>query len=339
VDANGMAETTGSIMVDRLVDHFHDLPMRGVRIVQLGAGEQAAPSLHALDRDLILIHTHSKPLTVWEVLPDPDWIALTVPLRWKGDYMYNGLLAEPGDLFLWSGGDAYAARGADRVGLGVGLRRSRLNDTIGALLGGGRMGSTLEEGRIRPGAQAGNAMHRQLAAGIRRSLDAPLGNGCFRMPPSVANGLMSDLAFCLVAHAVSAREREPGRINARPVVRAAQDAMAASGCVQPSLSDLCAAAGVGQTWLHKCFVEICGVPPMAYLRARRLSTARDRLLDPETPPASVKDVSLSLGFINSGRFAADYRGLFGETPSMTLAKRMQAKRHGFGSSTSRSEPH
>jgi AraC-like DNA-binding protein len=322
-----------------LVDHFHDLPIRGVRIVQLGAGEQAAPSLHAVDRDLVLIHTCSQPLTSSEILPDPDWIALTVPLRWKGDYVYNGLLAEPGDLFLWSGGDAYATRGEARVVLGVGLRRSRLISTIDALLGGGRMGSTLEEGRIRPGTQTASAMRRKLAAGIRGSLDAPLGNGRFRMQPSIANGLISDLASDLVAHSVSARERDPGRINARRVVRAAQDAMDANGCVQPSLSDLCAAAGVGQTWLHKCFSEICGAPPMAYVRARRLSVARDRLLDLETPPGSVKDVSLSLGFINSGRFAGDYRALFGETPSMTLAKKEEAKRHGSASSPSRSEPH
>jgi AraC-like DNA-binding protein len=321
-----MVAPPDSKTVDRLVDHFHDLPIRGVRIVQLGTGEQAAPSLHSVDRDLVLIHTCSQPLTVSEILPDPDWIALTVPLRWKGDYVYDGLLAEPGDLFLWSGGDAYATRGEARVVFGVGLRRSRLISTIGALLGGGRFGSTLEEGRIRPGAQAGKAMRRKLAAGIRSSLDAPLGNGRFRMPPSVANGLISNLATCLVAHSASARERDPGRINARRVVRAAQDAMDANGCVQPSLSDLCAAAGVGQTWLHKCFVEICGAPPMAYLRARRLSAARDLLLDPETPRVSVKDVSLSLGFINSGRFAGDYRALFAERPSETLARRKMTKR-------------
>ena len=68
---------------------------------------------------------------------------------------------------------------------------------------------------------------------------------------------------------------------------------------------------------------------MLYLRAYRLSLARDRLLDPENAPRSVKDVSLSLGFTNGGRFAAEYKALFGEKPIETFARNAQTSSDAF----------
>lgn len=71
-------------------------------------------------------------------------------------------------------------------------------------------------------------------------------------------------------------------------------------------------------WLHRCFVEIYGCPPYELLRAYRLTSARERLLDREERIGLVKEVAFSFGFKNTGRFAADYRARFGENPSDTL---------------------
>ena len=97
-----------------------------------------------------------------------------------------------------------------------------------------------------------------------------------------------------------------------------------------TLEDMCLAAGVGRAWLHKCFVDLYGVSPMSYQRARRLRQARAMLLDEERPPRSIKDVSLSLGFINGGRFASDYSALFGERPSETFPTGSARWRNGVG---------
>jgi len=51
-----------------------------------------------------------------------------------------------------------------------------------------------------------------------------------------------------------------------------------------------------------------------------LSAAHDRFLDPGARKHSVKDVALSLGFFESGRFAQYYRDLFCEYPLDTLAR-------------------
>jgi AraC family ethanolamine operon transcriptional activator len=84
---------------------------------------------------------------------------------------------------------------------------------------------------------------------------------------------------------------------------------------------MCAAAGVGQRWLHKCFIDVLGVSPYRFVRLARLTRAREQLLVCDSSPALIKTLSLSLGYRLSGRFAADYRALFGENPSQTLQRR------------------
>jgi len=103
-------------------------------------------------------------------------------------------------------------------------------------------------------------------------------------------------------------------------LRVVHEAIAASEMLAaPSLADLCAAAGVSQRWLHKCFVDVIGVSPHRCIKAARLSRARTALLAPEDRPLRIKSLALSLGYRLSGRFAADYRALFGENPSETFA--------------------
>ena len=107
-------------------------------------------------------------------------------------------------------------------------------------------------------------------------------------------------------------------MDALQVAAAAKRALEGSQTQTASLADLCAASGVGQTWLHKCFVEIYGEPTQSYLRSRRLTAAREQLLNRLSVPISVKQVALSHGFTNFGRFAAEYRDRFGENSSSTL---------------------
>jgi AraC family ethanolamine operon transcriptional activator len=136
------------------------------------------------------------------------------------------------------------------------------------------------------------------------------------MPEALERDLISLLAARLVAAVRRVPEANPLRVDALRVVRAAT--AASKALPAPSLADLCGAGGVGQRWLHKCFVDVLGVPPYRYIRLARLSKARDLLLSSEANPALVKSISLSLGYRLSGRFAADYRSVFGENPSDTL---------------------
>lgn len=86
------------------------------------------------------------------------------------------------------------------------------------------------------------------------------------------------------------------------------------------MAELCAAAGVGVTRLHKCFQEVYATSPAQYVLARRLSAVREKLLDGDDPPRSVKDAALAQGFFETGRFAQYYRRTYGERPSDTFRR-------------------
>jgi AraC family ethanolamine operon transcriptional activator len=129
------------------------------------------------------------------------------------------------------------------------------------------------------------------------------------------------LAGQLVPAVRSVPEVNLFRVEALRVARAA--IAASTALPAASLADLCAAVGVSQRWLHKCFVDVLGVSPYRYIRLSRLSRARELLLTPDAKPTLVKSTSLSLGYRLSGRFAADYRSVFGENPSDTLGRPRQ----------------
>lgn len=87
------------------------------------------------------------------------------------------------------------------------------------------------------------------------------------------------------------------------------------------LADLCAATGMSERTLQLVFLESYGVSPLQYLKLRRLNLARQCLRDGTYEQAGVTGVALDCGFWELGRFAADYKALFGESPSQTLQRR------------------
>jgi AraC family ethanolamine operon transcriptional activator len=92
--------------------------------------------------------------------------------------------------------------------------------------------------------------------------------------------------------------------------------------LSPSL--LCEVGGVGERTLQYAFRERFALTPAAFLKARRLSAVRERLLKAHEGEEKVGDVSAAFGFWHAGHFAADYRRAFGETPSETLNRSQRA---------------
>ena len=87
------------------------------------------------------------------------------------------------------------------------------------------------------------------------------------------------------------------------------------------LADLCAATGASERTLQQVFRESYGVSPLQYLKLRRLNLVRQCLRDVTSEHTRVTDVALDCGFWELGRFAVDYKAVFGESPSHTLQRR------------------
>lgn len=86
------------------------------------------------------------------------------------------------------------------------------------------------------------------------------------------------------------------------------------------VEDLVQVSGVSGRALYDGFRRFRETSPMAHLRQVRLRRVRDDLLEaPEG--ATVSNIASRWGFCEFGRFAGQYRQMFGETPSHTLRRR------------------
>jgi AraC-like DNA-binding protein len=83
------------------------------------------------------------------------------------------------------------------------------------------------------------------------------------------------------------------------------------------IAELCAFVGVPERTLRLCCYESQGMGPKRYLLLRRMNLAR-RALRNAASTTTVTAIAASFGFWNFGRFAAEYKALFGELPSTTL---------------------
>lgn len=85
-----------------------------------------------------------------------------------------------------------------------------------------------------------------------------------------------------------------------------------------SVADLCRVAGVSERTLQYAFRDEFGVSPNAFMRQRRLHAVRRALTTSSAANCTVSEVAQAHGFTELGRFAVDYRQLFGVRPSDTL---------------------
>ena len=105
-------------------------------------------------------------------------------------------------------------------------------------------------------------------------------------------------------------------------VRQAIDYMRANLHLPLTMIDIASAIGVSSRTLHLGFRKFRDTTPAAYLRQIRLDAVYAELSSPENR-LPVTEVALKWGFTHMGRFAAQYRGAFGNYPSET-AKRASA---------------
>jgi len=86
------------------------------------------------------------------------------------------------------------------------------------------------------------------------------------------------------------------------------------------LTEVCAALGTAERTLRSACEEHLGMGPIRYLILRRMHLVRRALLRASSSTATVTQIVSDHGFWELGRFAVQYKVLFGESPSMTLQR-------------------
>lgn len=86
------------------------------------------------------------------------------------------------------------------------------------------------------------------------------------------------------------------------------------------VADLALAADVTSRTLLRTFRQQLGVGPASYLKLRQLNMVRRSLRGKCGPSSKVTNIMSEHGVTEFGRFASEYRALFGERPSETVAR-------------------
>ena len=167
--------------------------------------------------------------------------------------------------------------------------------------------------------------HVQSIRGARQSVFRGEVERRLRMPdaPVVAASLRTRLLHdVLQATGGTAADASPvERAHAFHTCRKAKEFVEAclTNDVTPNVVELCAALGVSERALQYAFRAYVDMSPLAYLRLCRLNRVRAVLRAAEPHSTRVTDIAMRFGFLHLGRFAQEYRRLFAESPSATLA--------------------
>lgn len=112
----------------------------------------------------------------------------------------------------------------------------------------------------------------------------------------------------------------PVRPIAPSFVRRVEDYIVDCADQPLSIGDLAARAGVSASTLFAGFREHRGTSPMAHLRRVRMERVHQALRAAHAGQTTVTDEAVRWGFTHLGRFAADYKRWYGESPSDTLRR-------------------
>ncbi len=117
--------------------------------------------------------------------------------------------------------------------------------------------------------------------------------------------------------------RPPDRqaVPRKEIIRKAMDFVDEHNHEYLVVEDLATAAGISERTLRRTFQDYFSVGPVRYLNLRTLHQVRRALKIADPSITGVTKTATQFGVWEFGRFARDYRLLFGELPSETLGHR------------------
>ncbi len=255
-------------------------------------------------------------------------ISLVLPLYSEGVVSYNGTTIDPRSVALYG---AAVDHCSEQQGATTSIYVPfDLDQVVGAI---GMLAPDIDPTRVRE--ITFSLMRTEHALELRRILslvlqDAQRSPGLlseYGMLQAIERSLLTQLALGMAASTNISGSGLPSPCGTEraALVRSVEQYLRAHVHEPVYMMELCAATGATERGLQAAFRELTGLRPMEYLRLRRLQLVRRQLRAPGNTGLSVKRAALDHGFWELGRFAQQYRALFGEMPSATLRKATHAR--------------
>src|SRR5205807_7038116 len=128
--------------------------------------------------------------------------------------------------------------------------------------------------------------------------------------------LIDALIRCLTAGPAEQEASAAGRH--RCILARFEDLLRADASL--GMTEICAELGISDRLLRACCKEHLGMGPNRYVRLHRMQQVYRALQSGNIDTASVSEIAERHGFRDPGRFATNYRAVYGELPSATLRR-------------------
>jgi AraC-like DNA-binding protein len=168
--------------------------------------------------------------------------------------------------------------------------------------------------RWRPTLAAARQLHQLHRAAIRtaETRSAPLADR------TTAHGLEQQVIDAVIEclSPMSAQEETPAARRHRKIVGRFEELIQAGSSGR--VTDICNEIGISGRLLRECCRMHLGISPTEYRRRRAMQQAHRELRNGDPEKLTVTEVARRHGFAALGRFARNYRAIYGESPSATL---------------------
>jgi AraC-like DNA-binding protein len=138
------------------------------------------------------------------------------------------------------------------------------------------------------------------------------------LPARVIDDLLTSVILISANPGSNVHSPRLGKVNSWEVVTRCIEYAEAARRV-PAIHELCLVGQVGESRLRQAFHDVYDISPVRFFRDWALTEAHHRLQLAEPGERSVTKIASDIGLTHLGRFAVQYRELFGECPSKTLA--------------------
>lgn len=247
-----------------------------------------------------------------------DIVLVALPMGGRSSPIWGGIETRAGEIAALGPGERLHARSDGSCGWGAIQMPAQDLVQYGRALSGAEF-VVPPAARWRPPPTAARHFRDLCRAAIRM---AEARSGAL-IDIEAAHGLEQQLIHALVEclSAGPADEETPTARRHRGTLARFEDVLQAEPFFQ--MIEICAALGVSERTLRECCKRYLGVGPSRYRRLRRMQQVNLALRGGNTDRASVSEIAQRYGFRDPGRFATDYRAVYGELPSATLRRTSQ----------------
>jgi AraC-like DNA-binding protein len=230
----------------------------------------------------------------------------------------NGQEMHPGNIKQLGPGQSANQQSAGLASVGVMSLPVEDMASVGRAIAGIDLEPPRDPLIVTPPAPAMAKLQRLHATAAYLAENAPEIIGHHEASRGLEQALIEAMVACLTTADVAEDRAAQRRHEA--IMRRFRTAVAENPDQPLYIPELCKAIGVSDRTLRVCCQEHLGMSPKQYLLLRRMHLARRTLRNSAPTATTVTEIAAQHGFWQFGRFAGEYRSLFGELPSTTLGR-------------------